>query len=58
MFGLFNDEGLVEGEFETHEEATNALNRYSEEDDLHVSEICPDHPGQERDNCELCNKDT
>lgn len=58
-YGLFNDEGLLEGQFYSVAEAEAAIaDRYSDEDDLHVSEVCPDHPDQERDNCEECNAET
>jgi hypothetical protein len=58
MFGIFNDEGLVEGDFYSQEEAQTAIKeRYSEEDDLHVAECCHDHPEQERESCEECNSE-
>lgn len=57
-FGLFNDEGLVEGEFYTYKEAHNILTtQYTEEDDLVICEICPDHRTQPKCACELCDSD-
>ena len=58
MFGLFNDEGLVEGDFLTVEDAARALRtRYSSEDELRIVAQCEEHPDQERPTCELCNED-
>lgn len=54
-YGLFNDEGLMEGQFYSVAEAQAAVaDRYSAEDDLAVHEVCPDHEGQARDTCEEC----
>lgn len=53
-FGIFNDEGCIEGEFYSREDADRAMaDRYAE-DDAHVAEVCPDHRDQERDHCEHC----
>ena len=58
MYGLFNDEGLVEGGFATREEATKAaLESYSPEDDLNVLECCPDHEDYPRICCEACDSE-
>ena len=57
-YGLFSDEGLVDSDFWTFEEAQKALlERYSEEDELEILEVCPDHPEQPREGCEECNAD-
>ena len=54
-WGIFNDEGMVEGGFRSPEEATEAIwDRYDEEDDLSVLEVCPWHEEQPRDTCEEC----
>lgn len=55
-FGIFNDEGLVEGDFASLDETVAAIaERYTEEDEVHAAEICRDHPGHERESCEKCN---
>lgn len=55
-FGVFSDEGKIDGGFYSFEEAQNALESlYAEEDDVHVGECCHDHPEHEKDTCELCN---
>ena len=55
-FGLFNDEGCVEAGFYSVEEAAKASAEcYSEEDELMIEEICPDHPEHAKHSCELCN---
>lgn len=57
-FGIFNDEGLVEGGFVDRDTAeTTVREMYSDEDDLHVGEICHDHPDYEAANCEACAAD-
>lgn len=54
-YGLFNDEGLMEGQFYGPEEARAAIaDRYTEEDELEVHEVCPEHEGERRDVCEDC----
>ncbi len=55
-FGLFSDEGLIEGGFTTALDALHTMRQvYSPEDELHVAECCPDHPEHERASCEECN---
>jgi hypothetical protein len=54
-FGIFNDEGLLEGDFYEYDKAVTKMAAYSEETDVHVSEVCPEHREQERKNCEECN---
>ena len=53
-YGLFNDEGCVEAQFYSVEEALRALKFYDPDDDIDVREICPDHDEQARDTCEEC----
>jgi len=55
-YALFNDEGMVEGGFYSVEEATAAIaDRYSEDDELTVEEVCHDHPEQPKCGCVLCD---
>lgn len=56
-YGIFNDEGCVEAQFYSREEAEAAIaDRYTDEtdDDLEIHEVCPDHEEQRRDVCEEC----
>lgn len=58
MFGVFNDEGLLEGDFVSLEKALEARRaRYSDDDHAYAAEICPDHEDQPRHDCETCNYD-
>ncbi len=55
-YGLFSDEGLVEGDFPDEITAEIAIKeRYSPEDCLVVLECCHDHPDQPRRCCEECD---
>lgn len=55
MFGLFSDEGLVEGDFVTERDALDAIaERYDSEDELEVFELCNDHEDQPAHCCEEC----
>lgn len=56
-YGLFNDEGCVESQIYSLDEANERLGEYDEEDDLYISEVCPHHPGQEADFCEDCEEE-
>lgn len=57
-WGIFNDEGLVEGGFCAEGAAkTAAATRYDPDDDVHVAEICHDHPEHERASCERCDRE-
>jgi len=54
-YGLFNDEGLVEGGFYDRELARMAIDtHYDPEDGLTIEEICPDHPEHARHGCDEC----
>ena len=56
-FGIFNDEGLLEGGFYSKEEADARMDQgYSEEEegDVYTAPVCHDHPEFEKDNCDLC----
>jgi hypothetical protein len=53
--GLFNDEGLMEGQFYSMAEAQLAIaERYTPEDGLVILKICADHPEQADKTCEDC----
>lgn len=54
-YGIFNDEGLLEGQFYDRATADAALADMYSEDDAHVAECCPDHREQERATCEECD---
>lgn len=57
-YGLFNDEGCVEAGFYSAEEARAAItNDYDADDGLEIEEICPDHEGQPRCGCEICDSE-
>lgn len=54
-YGLFNDEGLVEGGFWSRDEAFDAMtSEYDPDDGLEVHEVCPDHPEQPKLCCWRC----
>lgn len=54
-FGIFNDEGLVEYDFDSKEAADTTLATYGDDHGCWVSECCHDHPEHEKDSCEECN---
>lgn len=54
-WGLFNDEGMVEGGFHSYDEAYRGMiEDYDEEDELEIMEVCPDHPEEAKADCEEC----
>lgn len=54
-WGLFNDEGLVEGGFSSETEAEACrITMYDEEDELEALAICPEHPDHALVGCEEC----
>lgn len=54
-FGLFSDEGCVEAQFYSLEEAEAAIaERYSPEDGLTAHAVCPQHEEQIAEFCEEC----
>ncbi len=57
IYGIFNDEGLLEGDFASLKEAQDVAEEYDDEDDVHVAECCPDHPKEERATCEACDEE-
>ena len=56
-WGIFNDEGLIEGGFYTREEAVSSANTtYGPEDEVAIYEICPEPSHDEpRHCCEQCH---
>jgi hypothetical protein len=55
-YGLFSDEGIVEGGFYSVAEAQAAIaERYDADDGLEVEEVCPEHPDHPRCGCEKCD---
>lgn len=56
-FGIFSDDGLLEGGFYSEEHAERIRERDYDEDDAHVAECCHDHPEHERATCECCDVD-
>jgi hypothetical protein len=54
-FGIFNDEGLLEGGFTEKQTAYNTMaSKYADDKWVYVAEICPDHEEQDREHCEVC----
>lgn len=55
-YGIFNDEGLLEGGFYDPQQARyRMLTAYAEEG-AHVAPVCPDHPDSgEQGSCEHCD---
>lgn len=57
-WGIFNDEGQVEGDFASAEAAAAAIAaRYLDDDGLHVAPCCHDHPEHAATACEVCDED-
>jgi hypothetical protein len=55
-FGIFNDEGKVEGDFCSMAEAQAPIDADPETyEGCYAAECCHDHPEYEKDNCEDCN---
>lgn len=54
-YGIFADEGLLEGGFYSEIEAQDAVReRYTADDDVTVLECCRDHPDEARAFCARC----
>jgi hypothetical protein len=54
-YGIFNDEGCIEnGMYSLDEAKSVAAERYSDEPDTVIREMCPEHNEQPRDSCEDC----
>jgi len=57
-FGIFNDEGKIEGGMFSRAEAEARLVAMGEEaEGCHVGECCHDHAEHEREGCEECPAD-
>jgi hypothetical protein len=56
-FGIFTDEGIIEGGFYDRAKAEIVMERDYSEEDAHVAECCHDHPENEREYCEECEAD-
>lgn len=55
-FGIFNDEGCIEGGMFSRAEAEARLVEMGDEGEgCHVAECCIEHPESEREHCEECN---
>lgn len=58
QFGIFNDEGLVDGGFHTAAHAAEFITEnYTAEDELEVLEQCSGHPDHAAISCEMCNEE-
>lgn len=55
-WGLFSDEGLVEGDLWSESAASGALATYDEDDALYVANVCPECRDGEMGYCE-CNEE-
>ena len=53
-YGIFNDEGMIDGPFYTKDEADTWAADYDEDEGAVVYELCPDHEEQPAHACELC----
>lgn len=55
-YGIFNDEGLLEGGFYSVEAVERGMKypEYLEEPFIYWDEICPDHEEQPQEHCEEC----
>lgn len=58
-YGLFSDEGCFYGPCWSMAEAEKERTRFIEEegedpDDIAIREMCPDHEGEAKDDCDEC----
>jgi len=53
-YGIFNDEGLLEGQFYDIAKAEAKLASDYNEDDAYVAAVCPYHSGEEAGHCQSC----
>jgi len=57
-FGIFNDEGKIEGDFYSMVEAQARIDADPETyEGCHAAECCHDHPEYEKDDCEDCGEE-
>lgn len=54
QFGIFNDEGMIDGPYDSRVEAQEAARDHHAEEDYRVLELCPDHEGEPNASCEPC----
>jgi len=54
-YGIFNDEGLIENGFFSHNEACEAITAKYPGEDFYSARICHKHPEQVAEDCEECN---
>ena len=55
-YGVFNDEGMIDGPFYSIDSAQREWEAYVElDEECRVRELCAEHPEQPRDACEECN---
>ena len=54
-YGLFSDDGLIEGDFYSKHDAEKARVKRYPDDDLEVLECCPEHRDCPRICCEECD---
>lgn len=53
-WGIFQDDGKIDGGFGSREAAQKALDLDYAEDEAHVAEECSEHPEHEAETCEAC----
>lgn len=56
-WGVFCDDGLLEGGFPNEATANEAISDRYADDVAHAGVICRDHPEHEEDACEECSAD-
>ena len=57
-YGIFTDEGMIDGPFYSEHEAGQILITYLNSGEMAVvKEICPEHQEQEKNTCEECNSE-
>ena len=56
-WGVFSDEGMIDGPFYSETEALEVAATYPPEERVKVGLICPDHEGQPSYACEECLSD-
>ena len=56
-YGIFSDEGMIEGLFTSKAEAEAAIaKRYDADDELKVFEVCSEHGEHAKEGCEHCEE--
>lgn len=53
-WGIFQDDGMIDGGFASQSAAQRALDLDYSEDGAHVAEVCSEHPEHEAESCDLC----